>query len=345
MTGVVVGAAAAALVALFGTPLVEKFLRARGIGQPIHEDVTQHAHKAGTPTMGGVILVVSLIVGYAVARLTVWSAPSAGGSAVVAVTLAGGAIGAVDDWLKVKSRHNQGGLSRRAKSALQVPVMLVFCGWLLQSQPCHAAALTRCGTGIVLPPALWLLFAVAFFWATTNAVNFGDGIEGLLAGSGAVTLSALLLVAFWQFRHPELYGVHDALDYAVIAACLTAACTGFLWWNVNPMSIFMGDVGSLAIGSAIAALALSMDITLLMVALGAVYLVELASSGLQIYTWRWYFKPRGASRRLFRMAPIHHHFEVVGWSEGTILVRFWILHALAAAIALGIFYADALKAL
>jgi phospho-N-acetylmuramoyl-pentapeptide-transferase len=155
---------------------------------------------------------------------------------------------------------------------------------------------------------------------------------------------ALLLVAFWQFRHADVYGVRNALDLAMIAACLGAACTGFLWWNGNPMSIFMGDVGSLAIGTAVASLALSMHIALLIVVLGALYAIEFASVGLQISTWKWYFKPRGGRRRLFKMAPLHHHFEVAGWSEATVLIRFWILNGLAAALALGVFYADALVA-
>jgi phospho-N-acetylmuramoyl-pentapeptide-transferase len=186
-----------------------------------------------------------------------------------------------------------------------------------------------------------MIFAVGFVWATSNAVNFADGLEGLLAGSGAVTFAALLVVAFWQFRHPESYAVGNALDFAVISACLGAACIGFLWWNGNPMTVFMGDVGSLAIGTAIAGLALSMHISLLVLVLGALYVVEGVSVGLQIYTWKWYFKPRGSQRRLFRLAPIHHHFEF-RWTEGTILVRFWILNAVAAALALVIFYLDAL---
>ncbi len=344
MLGIVVGGAVAIVVSLLGTPLLVRFLKARGVGQPIHDAVTQHAAKAGTPTMGGAIITVAALVGYLAARAVLGSAPTGTGLRLVLATAAAAVVGGIDDWLKVRSRRNQGGLSRRAKTALQLPVIVAFCASYLVSGSCTAISVTRCASGIDLGPIVWMVFAVGFFWATTNAVNFADGLEGLLAGSGAITFVALLVIAFWQFRHGETYGVSNALDLAVIAACLCAACVGFLWWNGNPMSIFMGDVGSLAIGTAIAGLALSMHVSLLILVLGALYVVEGASVGLQISTWKWYFKPRGAKRRLFRMAPIHHHFEVAGWSAGTVLVRFWILNAVAAALALAIFYVDALGA-
>jgi phospho-N-acetylmuramoyl-pentapeptide-transferase len=342
VTGIVVGAAVAVAVALLGTPLLARFLKAHGVGQPIHDAVTQHQAKAGTPTMGGAILTVAALAGYGSARLVGGARPTGDGLAILLVTVAGAVIGGLDDWRKVRSRRNVGGLSRRAKTALQVPVFVAFGLTRLGDDACHGLMVTRCATGLHVHPLVWLVFAVGFFYATTNAVNFADGLEGLLAGSGAITFTALVLIAFWQFRHPEQYGIGSALDLAVIAACLAAACTGFLWWNGNPMTIFMGDVGSLALGIALASLALSMDITLLVVVLGALYVLEGASAGLQIATWRWWYKPRGGHRRLFRMAPLHHHFEVAGWSEATVLIRFWILNALAAALALGVFYADAL---
>ena len=341
MLGIVLGGAVAILVSLFGTPLLVRFLQARGIGQPIHDAVTQHAAKAGTPTMGGSIVTVAALAGYGVARIVLGSAPSSDGLRVVAATVAAAVIGGIDDWLKVRSRRNAGGLSRRAKSALQLPVIVAFCATYLASGSCTAISITRCATGVDVEPLVWMVFAVGFFWATTNAVNFADGLEGLLAGTATVTFAAFLVVAFWQFRHPDAYGVANALDLAVISACLGAACIGFLWWNGNPKTVFMGDVGSLAIGSAVAGLALSMNISLLVLVLGALYVVEGISVVLQISTWKWYFKPRGAKRRLFRMAPIHHHFEFQ-WAEGTILIRFWILNAIAAALALAVFYIDAL---
>ena len=344
MWAIVLGGAVAVAVSLLGTPLLLRFLAARGVRQPIHDAVTQHVAKAGTPTMGGTIITIAALAGYAVARVVLGSAPSSDGLRIILATVAAAIVGGLDDWLKVKSRRNVGGLSRKAKSALQFPVIIAFCATYLVSGACTAISAVRCTTGFDVGPVMWMIFAVGFFWATTNAVNFADGLEGLLAGCGAVTFLALLVIAFWQFRHPTSYGLPNALDIAIIAACFSAACVGFLWWNANPMTIFMGDVGSLAIGAAIAALALSMNVSLLMLALGALYVIEGASVVLQISTWKWYFKPRGASRRLFRMAPIHHHFEGVGWPEGTILVRFWILNGIAAATALALFYADAADA-
>lgn len=341
MRGILVGAAVGIFTAMLATPLLTRALKARGIGQPIHDAVTQHARKSGTPTMGGAAVTLAAVVAYGAARLSLWSPPSADGLKVIGVTVGAAVIGGIDDWRKVGSRRNTGGLSRRGKSALQLPLIVLFCAAYLATDSCTSLSITRCDTGLDLGRLAWFVFAVGFFWATSNAVNFADGLEGLLAGAGAVTFAALFAIAFWQFRHPDVYGVEQALDLAIIAVCLAAACIGFLWWNVTPMTIFMGDIGSLAIGSAVAALALTMHVSLLIVALGAFYVIEGASVGLQISTWKLYFKPHGGTRRLFRMAPLHHHFEVAGWHENTILVRFWILNGIAAAVALAAFYLDA----
>jgi phospho-N-acetylmuramoyl-pentapeptide-transferase len=340
--GVIVGAAAAIAVALVGTPLLIRFLKAHGVGQPIHEAVTQHTHKAGTPTMGGAIIATAGVLGYVAARLWLGAPPTRDGLLVVAAVVGAAVVGGIDDWLKVRSRRNVGGLSRRAKTALLAPIIVGFAGAHLAAGSCTAIAITRCSTGFDLGPVVWFVFAVGFAWSTTNAVNFADGLEGLLAGSGAVTLTALVLVALWQFRHPGSYDVPNALDLAIVASCVAGACIGFLWWNANPTTVFMGDVGSLAIGTAVATLALTMDVALLVVVLGALYVIEGLSVSLQISTWKLYFKRRGLQRRLFKMAPLHHHYEVSGWGDGTILTRFWIINAIAAAVALGIFYLDAL---
>jgi phospho-N-acetylmuramoyl-pentapeptide-transferase len=345
VAGLVFGAAVAILVALLGTPVLIRFLRANGISQPIHDAVTQHEHKSGTPTMGGLILTVAAIAGYVAARIYLGEPPTADAVRVLLVMLAGAAIGGIDDWRKVVSKRNVGGLSRTQKTALQVPVILAFGLSYLASgsgHSCTSISVTRCAAGIEAGRIGWVIFAAAFFWATTNAVNFADGLEGLLSGAGAITLASIVVIALWQFRNPDAYAVPNALDLAIVAACMSAACIGFLWWNGNPMTIFMGDVGSLAIGSAIATLALSLHIPLLFLALGALYIVEWLSVVLQISTFKLYFKPRGDKRRLFRMAPIHHHFEQI-WTESATLVRFWILNALAAALGVAIFYGDAIS--
>jgi phospho-N-acetylmuramoyl-pentapeptide-transferase len=342
VAGLIVGAAVAIVAALLGTPLLIRTFQANGIVQPIHDAVTQHEQKAGTPTMGGSIISVTAVVGYGAARLYLGQAPTADGLRVMGAVLAAAVVGGVDDFRKVRSRRNVGGLSRRAKTALLAPLIVAYCAAHLWAGSCAAISITRCaeGASLDLGPVVWFVFAAGFLWVTSNAVNFADGLEGLLAGSGAVTLTALVLIALWQFRHPADYDVTNALDLGIVAACLAAACVGFLWWNGNPMTIFMGDVGSLAVGTAVAALALSLGVSLLFVVLGALYVIEGASVGLQISTWKWYWKPRGGQRRLFRMAPLHHHFELSGWSEATVLVRFWILNALSAGLALAIFYLD-----
>lgn len=337
------GAAVAIVAALLATPLLIRLAKANGVGQPIHDAVTQHDAKAGTPTMGGAVIPLAALAGYGVARAFLGSAPTADGVRVLATTLAAAVVGGIDDWRKVRSGRNVGGLTRKGKTALQTPLILAFCVAYVASGSCTSISVTRCAVGIEVGPVGWVIFAACFLWATTNAVNFTDGLEGLLAGSGAVTLAALLAIALWQFRHPGGYEVPNALDLAIIASCLAAACLGFLWWNGNPMTIFMGDVGSLAIGTAVATLSLSMGVSLLVVVLGALYVIEGVSVGLQISTWKVYFKPRGTTHRLFKMAPLHHHFELTGWSESTVLVRFWILNAIAAALAVAIFYLDALS--
>jgi phospho-N-acetylmuramoyl-pentapeptide-transferase len=342
VAGVIVGAAVAILAALLGTPALIRLLKANGIVQPIHEAVVQHERKSGTPTMGGAIVTIAALVGYGAARAFLGSAPTADGVRVLAATVAAAFVGGLDDWRKVRSRRNAGGLSRKGKTALQAPLILGFCLTFVAAGSCTSISVTRCAGGLDLGPVAWTIFAAAFFWAATNAVNFADGLEGLLAGSSAVTFVALLVIGLWQFRHPADYDVPNALDLAIIASCLAAACIGFLWWNGSPMTIFMGDVGSLAIGAAMATLTLSMGVSLLFVVLGALFVVEFGSVVLQIWTWKLYFKRRKPTRRLFRMAPIHHHFEQF-WSESTVLVRFWILNAIAAALAVVIFYADALS--
>jgi phospho-N-acetylmuramoyl-pentapeptide-transferase len=342
-----VGAVVALAAALLSTPMLIRLMRARGLGQPIQDEVTQHAAKSGTPTMGGVVITLGLIVGYAVARFLLHSGPSADGLRLVLVVAAAAGIGFLDDWLKVRRQKNAGGLRPGQKSMLQALMIGGFCAsYLLGEHRCTAIALAGCGrVGVQVPSVVWAVFAFAFFWGTCNSVNFADGIEGLLAGQGTITFAALAPIAFWEFRHPGLYHLANGLDVAIVAACLGAACCGFLWWNAIPMTVFMGDVGSLAIGAGVAGVALTLGIPLLIGILGAIYAIEGISAGLQIYTWRWYFKPRGGQRRLFLMAPIHHHFELAGWPESTILVRFWILNGLAAAVAVMVFYADALRAI
>ena len=339
MIGLLVAAATAAATGLFVTPYFIARLRAANIGQKIQDEVGQHAAKAGTPTMGGAIICAALILGYAAGHIALGSWPSRTGLLVVLAILGATVVGGVDEWLKVRHERNLG-LRERQKTIGLLIVAVAFVVMHGQTAgSCDAIAVTRChGPGLRLGVVVWALFAVALLWVTANAVNFTDGLEGMLAGSGAMSFGALAVIAFWQFRHLADYGVRDALDLAMVAGAVGAGCVGFLWWNANPTTIFMGDVGSLALGTGIAALTLSMNVALLVPVLGVLYVAEGGSSFLQR---RWFRISRG--RRLFRMAPIHHHFELGGWPESTIIVRFWIVSGLGAALALAIFYGDFLR--
>ncbi|HEX2851576.1 MAG TPA: phospho-N-acetylmuramoyl-pentapeptide-transferase [Acidimicrobiales bacterium] len=340
MTTVLVAVLVSFIAAMVATPWLIAALRSRGVGQPIHDAVALHSAKAGTPTMGGAVVPIGLVVAYAIAHLVTRTRPAASGLLVLGVTAGACLVGVGDDWLKVRRERNLGLREGQKTVALLVVSVLFAASRLTTPNACTRVSFTRCNAlPIDLGPVLWVVFAVAVIWLTANAFNFTDGVDGLASGSAALTFSAFAVIAFWEFRHPELYHVSGALDLAVIAAALAAGCAGFLWWNRIPASIFMGDTGSLALGTAMAALALSLDVALLLPILGALYVIEFGSSSLQRY---WFKLTR---KRLFKMAPIHHHFELLGWPESTIIIRFWILAGLAAALGIGVFYADALKLL
>jgi phospho-N-acetylmuramoyl-pentapeptide-transferase len=228
------------------------------------------------------------------------------------------------------------GLRKSGKTAGQVLVAsgfaLLVINWVTFSTN---LSFTRV-IDVHLGTTLWFFFALFVILASCNAVNLTDGLDGLAAGAATLTFAAFMVICFWQFRHPEIYSVDRAstIDIAVVAAALTGACGGFLWWNAAPARIFMGDTGSLAIGAAMAGLALLSNVVLLLPILGGLYVVETLSVIAQVISFR------GFKRRVLRMAPIHHHFEVVGWPEFTVIVRFWLFAGVCVAIGLGLFYAD-----
>nr|NKB41791.1 phospho-N-acetylmuramoyl-pentapeptide-transferase [Ilumatobacter sp.] len=191
--------------------------------------------------------------------------------------------------------------------------------------------------GIEVPTAVWVLWAGAIIWATTNAVNVTDGLDGLAAGSALMGFGAFVIISYLAFRNRELYpSVVNPLDMGVFAAAFAGGCLGFLWWNAAPARIFMGDVGALAIGTALAFLALTLNTHLLIVLLCAINVMEAGSVAIQMGV----FKASGRKKRLFRMSPIHHHFELIGWPETTVIIRFWLIAAISVGLALGIFIAD-----
>jgi phospho-N-acetylmuramoyl-pentapeptide-transferase len=337
----------AAAIALFGTllftPAAIRAFRLFGWGQRVREPgphYPQHQEKTGTPTMGGLVIIGAMVFAYALAGIIRRDVTSTG-LLVLGVGVALALLGFADDLLKVR-RQRSLGLGKVAKIAGQGVVALAFA-YLLVTYADGSTELSfirPTGVDLGLVFYVWVFIIMT---ATSNAVNLTDGLDGLASGSAAMVFAAYVIIAFWQFRHTcSLLPVEScykvsvpvAQDIAILAAAGLGAIAGFLWWNAAPARIFMGDTGSLALGGLVAALAIATNTQLLLVILGGLYVLETASVVLQVVSFRVF------RRRLFRMAPIHHHFEVLGWHEFTVIVRFWIVAGLAVMVGLGMFYAD-----
>jgi phospho-N-acetylmuramoyl-pentapeptide-transferase len=332
--------AASLTITLVLTPVAIRFFRARRIGQFIQDEVN-HGHKQGTPTMGGLIMILAVVVGWLVAHVDArdpagnwdpgWREFQTPGLLILVAFVGMGLIGFFDDLSKVTRARNQG-LNKRWKFAGQLVIAGLFAWGAINHGAQTELSFTK-PLGIELGwfYVLWVLFMLT---AASNAVNITDGLDGLASGSAALVFGAYLIVGFWQFRHPEFYEIAGTLEVAVLAAALGGAALGFLWWNTAPAKIIMGDTGSQALGGAMAGMALLTNTHLLLAVLGGLYVLETASVILQVGSFRVFGK------RIFRMAPLHHHFELKGWPETTIIVRFWILAALFVAVGLGMFYGD-----
>ncbi len=329
-------------VTIFGTPLLIRWLRANAIGQQIRDDgPIEHPHvaKAGTPTMGGLAIVGATVLGYLFAHVRRESVAFArSGWSLLALIVGLGVVGWIDDYLGVRARRNLG-LRKRGKTLGIVAIASAFA-WLAVNfvhTDTHLS-FTR-PLDVDLGKAGLFIWAVLVIYATANAVNLTDGLDGLASGSSSFVFAAFMIIAFTEFRHPDIYNVSaaQALDQAIVAAAMFGACAGFLWWNAAPARIFMGDTGSLAIGGAMAGLAIMTRTHLLLPILAGLPLVEALSVIAQVVSYR------GFRRRVLRMAPIHHHFEVGGWSEFTVIVRFWLFAGICVALGIGIFYADFLR--
>jgi phospho-N-acetylmuramoyl-pentapeptide-transferase len=338
----------ALIVSLVGTPLLIRSLRARGIGQQIREDGPKgHVTKAGTPTMGGLVIVAAAVLGYAAGHLrtasqghlrisAVFTTP---GLTVVFTIIGAGLVGLIDDWIKIRQQRNLG-LNKRTKILGQLLVGILFATLAVNwAKIPTAISFTRLSSSSVhVNGIVYGVFAVFVVIGSSNAVNLTDGLDGLAAGSSAFAFSALVVISFWEFRHGGPTGFYhvlhaaNSLDLALVAAGMVGGCAGFLWWNAAPAQIFMGDVGALAIGAGLAAICLLDHVDLLLPVVGGLFVLETLSVVVQVASFRFFH------RRVFRMAPIHHHFELGGWPETTVIVRFWILAGLFTALALGLFY-------
>jgi phospho-N-acetylmuramoyl-pentapeptide-transferase len=334
VTEVLLAGSIALLAAVLGTPLLIRWLRSNGIGQQIREDGPRgHLTKAGTPTMGGLALIGAAVIGYLACHLV--GTFTLRGLIGMATICAAAFIGLIDDWIKVTRRRSLG-LNKRAKFGGQLIVATAFavlCVTVLKVDT-HLSFTRFDSTGIQLGRVGWVIMAVLIILATTNAVNLTDGLDGLAAGSSAFTFATFTVIGIYENKHFLLYGNPAPLDEAALAAAMIGACAGFLWWNAAPAKIFMGDTGSLGIGAAVAVLTLLENVDLLLPIVGGLFVIETLSVILQVGSFRLFH------RRIFRMAPIHHHFELLGWPETTVIIRFWILAAGFTSLALGSFYAD-----
>ncbi len=351
MIPLLLSGSAAFLLSVFGTPLLIRLLRAREIGQKIRDDgpfTHPHAAKAGTPTMGGIAIIVSAFAGYVVAHVRTNDIKFArAGVTLMLLIIAMTAVGFIDDYLGVRKGRNLG-LRKRGKTSGMLAVAVGFALLALRYVDTSThLSFTRL-IDLNLGTWLWAVWAIVIILGSANAVNITDGMDGLASGAATLVFFAFTVIAFWQFRHPAVYGsiggtttpggfAANALDLAVIAAGMAGACAGFLWWNAAPARIFMGDTGSLAIGAGVGGLALLTNTDLLLPILGGLFVVETLSVIAQVVAFR------GFHRRVLRMAPIHHHYEVGGWPEFTVIVRFWLFAGLCVAFGLGLFYADFIR--
>jgi len=343
---ILIAGALALFFSLFGTPALIKALARRGYGQFIRDDgPSSHHTKRGTPTMGGIIIIFATVAGYFLAHLVTQKPVTASALLIIGLVFGLGIVGFVDDYLKI-SRQNSRGISGKSKILGQVFFASAF-GYLgLQFPdgdgltPISQNLSTVRDTGITLGVVLVIIWIALMITATSNGVNLTDGLDGLATGASVMTFLAFVLIGVWEFSQScavalteNCYNVRDPLDLAVLAAAFAGSCTGFLWWNASPAKIFMGDTGSLALGGALAGLAASLRVELLLIPLGGLFVIITLSVALQVI----YFRVTGG-KRLFRMAPLQHHFELKGWGEVTIVLRFWIIAGLCVALGLGLFY-------
>ena len=347
MRGILISGLTAFLFSFFLTPLFIKFLSKRGYGQQIRDDGPKSHHvKHGTPTMGGVVLIFATIIGYLVSHLITEVPVTVSAILVLGLIVGLGLIGFLDDWLKVFKQRSLG-LRAREKILGQSLVAGIF-GFLatrfpdeIGNTPKSLYLSTVRDTSIKLGLVLVIIWAILMVVGTSNGVNLTDGLDGLATGAAIMSFLAFVLIGVWKFGQRceiavnNCYNARDPLDMAVLAASLAGACAGFLWWNASPARIFMGDTGSLALGGALAGLAMTLRTELLLIPIGGLFVLITLSVIIQTT----YFKISGG-KRVFRMAPLQHHFELLGWGEVTIVIRFWIIAGLSVAAALGLFYAQ-----
>jgi phospho-N-acetylmuramoyl-pentapeptide-transferase len=342
---ILLSAAISMIAALLGTRPTITVLRKRKLGQQVRADGPQaHLSKSGTPTMGGIVIIIATLIGYVLGHWITGDTMTASGMLVLFLMTGLGFVGFVDDFLKLFMKRSLG-LRSGQKLVGQAVVGAIFAilaihfpdGYDLTPASTRLSFLSDFGVSIgAVLFVVWVLFMVT---AASNGVNLTDGLDGLATGASILVLAAYVIIGNWQYRYdctnalaPNCYDVRDPLDAAVVAAAVMGACFGFLWWNAPPAKIFMGDTGSLALGGALAGLAIVTRTDLLLLVLGGLFVIITMSVVIQVGS----FKLR--RKRVFKMAPLQHHFELAGWAETTIVVRFWLIAGMFVALGLGIFY-------
>lgn len=355
MIAVVLAGAIALFVSLVGTPLFIRYLTKRQYGQFIrHDGPASHHVKRGTPTMGGVVIIFATILGWLGSSAITGRPIHASALLIVGLMLGLGAVGFIDDFIKI-SKERSLGLKARWKILGQGAVGISFGVLALKFADPNGVTpgstsisflrdtrLDLAMWGATLGVVLFVIWANFLITAWSNAVNLTDGLDGLATGAAMVFFAAYTLIGIWQGNQwceradalSNCYEVRDPGDLAVLAVAITGAAFGFLWWNAQPAKIFMGDTGALALGGAIAGFSILSRTEVLAAVMGGLFVVILISVILQVAGFKL------TRKRIFKMAPLHHHFEQLGWSEVTIVTRFWIIAGLCTAAGMGLFYAE-----
>jgi phospho-N-acetylmuramoyl-pentapeptide-transferase len=347
MRAVLYASTIALFCSLIGTPFVIRLFTKRGYGQEIRTDGVQaHLVKRGTPTMGGTVIVLSTLVAYFLTKALTGRAPTASGLLVLFLMAGMGLVGFLDDFIKIRN-HRSLGLRAKAKLVGQWIVTIAFAVLALHFR--NAVGLTPAGDHISLlhdvswlglGPVVFVLWSYVANAGWSNAVNITDGQDGLAAGASVMAFAAYVVIGVWQYGQtcgtPAVagcYQVRDPLDLAIVAAAVMGSCFGFLWWNAPPAKIFMGDTGSLGLGGAFAGLSICSRTELLAVVIGGLFIIELMSVVIQVGSYKLRH-----GKRVFKIAPIHHHFEMLDWPEVNVTIRFWIIAGLFVTLGLGLFY-------
>ncbi|PWI19388.1 phospho-N-acetylmuramoyl-pentapeptide-transferase [Streptomyces sp. Act143] len=350
MNQILIAGAAGLFLSLIGTPLLIRLLAAKGYGQFIRDDGPRgHLGKSGTPTMGGIAFILATLVAYAVTKAMSGEGPTYPGVLVLLLMTGMGAVGFLDDYIKIVKRRSLG-LRAGAKVLGQLIVGTLFAVPAIRfadgrgQTPASMRLSFVTDFGWTLGPVLFVVWALFMIIAMSNGVNLTDGLDGLATGASVMVFGGYTFIGVWQFRnscanamnllHPaSCVDVRAPLDLAVVSAALMGSCFGFLWWNTSPAKIFMGDTGSLALGGALAGLAICSRTQLLLALLGGLFVLITLSVIVQVGSFRL------SGRRVFKMAPLQHHFELKGWSEVLVVVRFWIIQGACVVVGIGLFYA------